>query len=246
MEILFTGEEKLVATLRARTNLASRCGDLASASDDTAAAVYCVSGETAVMTDYATLRAAFENLKSRRITVAVCFADFPRQAENWLMYWAMVLPFVDWLIIPYAAALAMFEGDQFAETNGAPDAEYAAAVSLSVINLGAAAALFTFSPVGVYLRSSSIADRLAHAGKLAATTDEDWRAREIFTTREADAPTATAGLLNAATQKPAALLAELGKPADYALASHIIDAGEFSRYRASGKVFLGKFDKVEA
>ena len=150
-------------------------------------------------------------------------------------------PFVDLVTMPFADAFKMFEADAFAAKGGAADAEYCATVSLSLINLGCAAVLFTLGADGAYLRTSSVHPRLASMGALAATSDEGWWAREVYRPGAASPVAAAAGMLAglAAKATPQALLAGLKLGAG-------APAAAFAAFKAEDGVAVGPFNKVEA
>ena len=207
----------------------------------TEALVFTVGADMEALPEYSVLRGEFEALKGKGVSIILVFAGFPKKEEMWLMYWAMVLPFVDLVVLPYADALKMFENDAFANQGGAADAEYCATVSLSMINLGCAAVLFTLDKDGLYLRTSSVHPRLSSMGKLAATTEESWWAREIYRPGAGCPVCAAAGLLAGLQAKAAPEKLMLGIKADDAPA-----AKAFAAFTAENGVFTGKFNKVEA
>ena len=175
------------------------------------------------------------------MTIILSFTGFPKKEEMWLMYWAMVLPFVDLVVIPFADALKMFENDTFNSKGGAADAEYCATVSLSMINLGCAAVMLTLGDDGIYFRTSSVHPRLASMGKLAATSEESWWAREIYLSGKACPISASAGMLAglSAHAAPEILVAGINiAPAPA--------AGTFAAFKPENGALVGPFNKVEA
>lgn len=246
MAIVLTGSPKVAKDVQARAAGAlslSVLGDFSAAAvpEGTEALVYAVGDDLAALPDYSTLRGEFEALKARKVTIVLAFAAFPQKEEMWLMYWAMVLPFVDLLAMPFADAFKMFEADAFAAKGGAADPEYCATVSLSLINLGCAAVLFTLGADGLYLRTSSVHPRLASMGALAETHDEDWWAREVYRPGASCPAAAVAGMLSglAAKATPEGLVK--GVPADAGGA-----APAFAAFKPMDGVFVGPFNKVEA
>lgn len=246
MAIVLTGSQKVAGEIQAAMPgalSASVLGDFSAAAvpEGTEALVYTVGADLAALPDYSTLRGEFEALKARKVTIVLAFAAFPQKEEMWLMYWAMVMPFVDLVTMPFADAFKMFEADAFAAKGGAADAEYCATVSLSLINLGCAAVLFTLGADGAYLRTSSVHPRLASMGALAATSDEGWWAREVYRPGAASPVAAAAGMLAglAAKATPQALLAGLKLGAG-------VPAAAFAAFKAEDGVAVGPFNKVEA
>ena len=246
MAIVLAGSPKVAGEVRAATadSLQSTLAaefSAAAVPADAAAAVYAVGPDMAALPDYSSLRGEFEALKARKVTIVLAFAGFPAKEEMWLMYWAMVMPFVDLVVMPFADAFKMFESDAFAARGGAADAEYCATVSLSLINLGCAAVLFTLGGDGVYFRTSSVHPRLASMGTLAATADEAWWAREIYRPGRFCPLGATAGLLTALAAKAAPEALVKGLKADAAA-----PAAAFAAFKEENGVAVGPFNKVEA